>query len=143
VLTGPLRLAPDVPHETPHEPFRLALAAGEYTLEASFDGDWKPLYRFDLQEQHPIDYVATSYYLSTSPASYFTNALVAARTEPGRRYALRNHQLAIHHTGGPTERTALASARELRGVLEATFGIAVPEDPALEAALARFATAAG
>jgi N-hydroxyarylamine O-acetyltransferase len=137
VLTAPLRLAPGPAQETPHEPFRLVEEDGHYTLEARLDGDWRPLYRFDLQEQHPIDYVAINHYLSTSPASHFTRSLIAARTEPGRRYALRNAQLAIHHTGGPTERTTLGSARELRAALEGTFGIAAPDDPALDAALAR------
>ncbi len=140
VLTAPLRLDLRLEQQTPHEPFRLVEDAGQYTLEAQLDRAWRPLYRFDLTEQHPVDYVAINYYLSTSPASHFTTGLIAARTEPGRRYALRNTQLAIHHTGGETERTTLASARELRGVLEATFGIAVPRDPALDAVLDRLAT---
>lgn len=141
VLTGPLRLDAGGEQATPHEPFRLAEDGGAYTLEAQLDGAWRPLYRFDLTEQLPIDYVAINYYLSTSPASHFTQKLLAARTAPGRRYALRNDQLAIHHTGGPTERRTLGSARELRDVLEETFGVAAPDDAALDAALARVATA--
>jgi N-hydroxyarylamine O-acetyltransferase len=87
--------------------------------------------------------VAVNYYLSTHPASHFTSRLIAARTEPGRRHALRDNQLAVHRTGGATERAALTSARELRAALETTFGVAVPRDPALDAALERLATAAG
>jgi N-hydroxyarylamine O-acetyltransferase len=140
VLTGPLRLDLRLEQQTPHEPFRLIEDGGQYTLEARVDGTFRPVYRFDLTEQHPVDYVAVNYYLSTSPASHFTTGLIAARTAPGRRYALRNGQLAIHHTGGATERTILASGRELRATLEDAFGIAVPVDPALDAALDRLAT---
>jgi N-hydroxyarylamine O-acetyltransferase len=159
VLTGPLRLDLRLEQPTPHEPFRLVEEAGQYTLEARLPRapgepaaapagaaadaralDWRPLYRFDLTEQHPVDYVAVNYYLSTSPASHFTTGLIAARTEPDRRFALRNAQLAIHPMGGETERRTLGSARELRAALEETFGIAVPADPKLDAAFTRLAS---
>jgi arylamine N-acetyltransferase len=102
-----------------------------------------PFENLDPLRGAPVHLDAVNYYLSTSPASHFTQRLIAARTEPGRRHALRDAQLAIHHTGGPTERRTLGSARELREVLEATFGIAAPGDAALEAALERIATAPG
>lgn len=142
VLTGPLRLAANEEQATPHEPFRLFERDGMLTLESLLGGSWMPLYRFDLHEQHPIDYTATNYYLSTSPASHFTKLLIAARTEPGRRYALRNNALAIHRVGAASERVLLSTVAELRHALETTFRIAVPVDPALDAALERVLIAA-
>lgn len=137
VLTGPLRLDLRLEQATPHEPFRLAEAGGTYLLEAKLAGAWKALYRFDLHEHHPIDYVAVNYYLSTSPQSHFVSSLMAARTEPGTRYALRNTTLAIHRATGDTERRTLTSVRDLRDALAGPLAIAVPDDPALDAALAR------
>lgn len=134
-LTAPLRLVADQEQPTPHETFRL-VPDGDHAffMQAHVGGEWKPLYRFDLLEQHTPDYEVSSWYLSTHPRSHFLSGLIAARVDEDRRYALHNASLAIHHLHGPTERTTLAGAAELRDVLGDVFGIAVPEgaDPALE-----------
>jgi N-hydroxyarylamine O-acetyltransferase len=139
VLTGVLRLEADTEQATPHEPFRFLQRGEQYTLQSLIGGAWKTLYRFDQQEQYPVDYEVTSYYLSTNPMSHFTTSLIAARAAPDRRYALRNRQLAIHHLGGDTERRLIDSPAELREVLTRDFGIRVPDLPALDAAFARLA----
>ncbi|WP_224250059.1 arylamine N-acetyltransferase family protein [Hyalangium gracile] len=136
-LTGVLRLEPGVEQATPHEPFRFVEAAGDYRLQAQVRGEWKTLYRFDLQEQFQPDYEVTNYYLSTHPRSHFRTGLIAARVEPDRRYALRNTQLSIHHLSGATEQRHLTSAAELRETLERDFRVKLPETPELEAALQR------
>jgi N-hydroxyarylamine O-acetyltransferase len=105
-------------------------------MQACLRGEWRTLYRFDLQRQYPIDYEASSYYLSTHPASGFVTGLVAARSEPGRRIALRGRELAIHELGGDTARRALSGAREIMDVLEREFRIALPDPGALERRLA-------
>lgn len=139
-LTAPLRLEADVEQETPHEPFRLAGAGeGEYVMEAGLRGEWKPLYRFDLQPQHRADYEVTSWYLCHHPSSHFRAGLIAARTAPEGRHALRDGELVTHHLHGETERRALATADELRDALENTFRIALPGAPELDAALERLA----
>ena len=69
--------------------------------------------------------------------SRFVNNLTVAMPGPGRRYALFNAEFAVHHVDGPSERRRLAGAREIRGVLEEVFGLAVPADPELDAALER------
>ena len=136
-LTGVLRLVPEVEQTTPHERFRLLERGGTFTQQALVAGAWKTTYRFDLQEQFPIDYEVTNYFLSTHPSSHFVTSLVAARAAAGRRYALRNRQFAIHHLGGDTERRTLDRDDELREVLARDFHIAVPAE--LDAALARIA----
>ena len=137
-LSGPIRLLDAGPQPTPHEPFSIAQVDGYYRMESTFEGTSKPLYRFDLQEQHPIDYEAANYYLSTHPHSIFRTTLRAARPAPGRRYALLNNQLAIHHLNGPTEKRLLANVAEIRGVLEDEFHLTLPDAPELDTALARF-----
>ncbi len=48
-LTAPLRLEPDREQPTPHKPFRIARAGDDFKMQASINGAWKSLYRFDLQ----------------------------------------------------------------------------------------------
>lgn len=138
-LTGPLRLVEHVPQSTPHEPFRLMRLAGDYALQTDVRGAWRTLYRFDLQEQVLPDYELASWYLSNNPESHFVQRLIAARTEPQRRYALSNNELAVHDVGGETVRRKLTSAAALRDVLRETFGIALPVSDELDAKLAEIA----
>jgi N-hydroxyarylamine O-acetyltransferase len=136
-LTGVLRLEPDVEQATPHEPFRLLRIDGDWLMQARVRGEWLALYRFDLQRQYQVDYEVASYYVSTSPTSHFVTGLIAARTEPGRRLALRNRELAIHELEGDTRRRALSSPAEIMDALERDFSIALPPDrAALERRLA-------
>ena len=99
-LTAPLRLVEHTPQATPHEPFRLTRLAGDYALQAEVRGAWRTLYRFDLQEQVLPDYELTSWYLSNNPESHFVQKLIAARTAPQRRYALRGNELTVHELNG-------------------------------------------
>jgi N-hydroxyarylamine O-acetyltransferase len=138
-LTAPLRLVEHVSQATPHEPLRLTRLRGDYFVQAQVCDEWRTLYRFDLQEQFLADYELTSWYLSNHPESHFVTKLIAARTHPQRRYALRNNELAIHELNGETVRRKLTSAAELREVLKETFGIELPESAALQATLAQIA----
>jgi N-hydroxyarylamine O-acetyltransferase len=126
-LTGPLRLVPDVEQATPHEPFRFVAAGGGFVMQAMVGDEWKPLYRFDLQEQHLPDYEVSSWYLATHPRSHFLAGLIAARPAPEARYALRDGTFTVHHRDGRTERRGIDSPAEMRGVLRDTFGIDAPE----------------
>jgi N-hydroxyarylamine O-acetyltransferase len=136
-LTGPLRLEPDAEQATPHEPFRLLRAGEEFVLQAKVRGAWMPLYRFDLQEQHLPDYEVSNWYVSTYPGSHFVTGLIASRSTPGRRYALRNNELAVHSLNGSTERRVLDTAAELRETLESAFRLTLPDAPELDTVLAR------
>lgn len=127
VLTAPLHLQAGLEQTTPHENFRLRDEGGEFLLEARLPAGWKPLYAFDLQPQRKADYEMANYYVSTHPASRFTQHLIAARTEPGRRYALLDRLLQVHHLQGSTEKRELASTDEVIEVLETTFRIRLDE----------------
>ena len=143
-LTAPLHLETGVEQATPHERFRLVVVGDAFVMQAAVRGEWKPLYRFDLQEQLLPDYEVSSWYLSNHPRSHFVTGLVAARAGADRRWALRGTELAVHHLDGRTERRVLADAAELREALEGPFGLALPDEPGLDAALERLiARAAG
>ncbi|HVY80663.1 MAG TPA: arylamine N-acetyltransferase [Steroidobacteraceae bacterium] len=137
-LTGPIRLLFDVAQSTPHEDFRFVRArADEYKLQAFIGGQWRSLYRFDLQPQFPVDYEVISHFLSTHPASQFRTTLRVARALPGLRHGLLNNQLSTHYVGGGTEKRTLTSVAEVRGVLTDLFGLTLPAGPDLDRAIAR------
>ena len=135
-LTGPLRLEADVIQATPHERVRLTRAGGDWVLEAQAGEVWRAMYQFGLEEHIGPDYEVANYYMSTHPRSPFVVRPVAARPMPGRRLALADTALSVHHTGGRSEKRTLTSAAELRRVLTEDFGIALPDDPRLQARLA-------
>jgi N-hydroxyarylamine O-acetyltransferase len=136
-LTGPLRLEADIEQTTPHEPFRLTRAGDMYVLEARTRDTWQPLYRFDLQEQFPIDYEISSWYLTNHPNSFFVTNLIAARPDRDRRYALRNNELAVHHLNGESDRRIIENAADLLDTLEMCFHVTVPDTQELRAVLER------
>lgn len=123
--TAPLRLQADVQQETPHETFRLEREGASWRLDAQAGGAWRPLYRFGLEEQLPVDYEVANYYLSTNPASHFRHTLIAARPTPGGRYALFNNRLTFHGQDG--SQCALEDAAQIEKALWDVFGIDVPE----------------
>lgn len=139
-LTAPLRLQVDIEQSTPHEAFRLIAAGEGFVMQAKVGDSWRSLYAFDLQEQVLADYEVVNWYLCNNPSSHFVTELIAARPDRECRYALRGNELAVHHVNGGTERRLLTSMGELRGVLEETFRVTLPEGPDLQAALERVIT---
>jgi N-hydroxyarylamine O-acetyltransferase len=136
VLTSPLRLEPHIVQSTPHEPHRLLPLENGFLLEGCFRGEWDPLYRFTLEPQFPADYEVSNWYLCHHPSSFFRHMLIAARTKPEARYALRDNSLTIHRKN-ETDKRILTSAAELRSCLEMDLGLQLPESPELAAALER------
>ena len=138
-LTGPLRLQAGLEQQTPHERVRLIEAGDSFVAEAEVAGEWRPLYRFDLQRQALEDYQVTNWYLANHPQSQFVTGLMAARVQGDRRYGLRNTELSTYHRDGVIERRTLATATEIRAALEQLFGITVPSGGDVDAAFARVA----
>lgn len=142
-LTSPLRLRPGLEQETPHEKFRLAGEEPVLRLEALIGEDWRPVYEFDMSEWVDADFEAPNYFLSTHASSRFRQHLVVARSEKGRRVTLTDTALAIHPTGGESEKHVLSDVEGLRAVLSETFGIALPPAEALDPVLADIVARAG
>ena len=137
VLTGPLRLEPGIEQSTPHERHRLVEhGAGILRLEAEVAGQWQALYDFEMNEAHRADYEVSNWYLANNPASHFVNGTTAARSEPGRRHALRGNRYTVHHSDGRMDRQFMESAAQVIALLEGPFAIRVPRSPRLEAKLA-------
>jgi len=131
--TAPLRLRRDVEQQTPHETYRLLEADGIWTAEINLGATWHPLYAFDLVERD--DAFLAKLNDKSGSSAFFTDNLLAARSEKGRRLALWNLRLNTHTTGAPSETRMLTSVAELREALSGPMGIALPADERLDAAL--------
>jgi N-hydroxyarylamine O-acetyltransferase len=136
-MTGPLRLTLGAEQRTPDETFRVMRDGGEYLSQANVRGDWRTLYRFDLQEQLQPDIEVANFYVAQHPESPFRSRLMAARRDADRTFKLRDWELTIQHRDGRRERRELDGLAELRAALDELFRIDVPVDAALDAALAR------
>lgn len=134
--TAPLLLAPGVVQQTPHEPYRVLETGDHFRLQAEIGGEWRTIFRFDLTEHFDVDFVVSSHFVSTWPASQFVTSIMAARALPGRRLALRNDRMTVHETGGPSRQTRFASAADLRATLSTDFGIDVPDPVRFDARFA-------
>jgi len=132
-LTAPLLLQEGIEQETPHEAFRLDRAGEYFVLKAQIGTEWRPVYRFGLEDHSAIDYEITNYFLSNSPQSQFVHLLMVARPTPEGRYALLNNRLSFH--GPNSEKRELTSAAEIEQALRDIFGIDVP--PGLAEAVER------
>jgi N-hydroxyarylamine O-acetyltransferase len=137
--TAPLRLEAGIEQPTPHEPFRLTQVDGGLMLEARIESSWKGLYIFDLQPQALADYEMPNWYLCNHPESHFLAAVVAARVDRDRRFALRNADFAVYSSRGAAERRTLISGSEIRRTLEDVFHIQVPAEPEVDALFERLA----
>lgn len=131
--TAPLLLAPGAVQQTPHEPYRLLETGDHHRLQVEIGGEWRTVFRFDMTRHFDVDYVVSSHFVSTWPASAFVTTIMAARALPDRRLALRNDRMTVHETGGPSRQTRFATAAALRATLAADFGIDVPEPARFDA----------
>lgn len=134
--TAPLKLKTDVEQNTPHETYRLVEDNKSWQLEAKIGDAWKPLYLFDLTERTLGDYEGFNSFVSSNPASAFTQELRVALSPSGRRLALQNNRFTIHAEGQEPERRLVTSVAELRALLGDTFGLSLPAADALDAKLA-------
>ena len=135
--TAPIELAPDVEQATPHETFRVVSVSSEFGAEARVRGEWKRLYRFDLQEQLQVDIEVLNHYVMSHAESPMRSRLIAARATPDRRFGLGSGILSVHHLHGASEQRRIGDVDELKQVLDSTFGIDVPAGGDVDAALAR------
>lgn len=137
--TAPLRLIADEIQRTPHEPFRLSRDGSDWELAVQTAGEWKLMYRCDLQPQYPVDYLVSNYWVAARAESKFVTDLFAARAASGRRLSLRNRVFTERAIGGDATQRTLASAAEVRTILRDQFLIHLPDDPALDGRLGHLA----
>jgi N-hydroxyarylamine O-acetyltransferase len=138
-LTAPLRLRAETEQQTPHGKFRLMGGDPVWRVEAELDGDWRALYRFETSPVAFETFVEMSERVAHETP--FRDRLMAARAERGRRLALDNLKFTTRPVDGEPEVRLLSGSAELRDVLSGPFGIELPADERLQAALDRIAAA--
>lgn len=123
-LSAPLAFASRDVQPTPHEPARIDDANdGAHTLSVKTGDVWKPVYRFDTLCMEPIDYEVANWYTATSPASLFTNHLLACRLLPEGRAILFNDRYSECDLQWRRSEATLSSPHELNACLRERFGI--------------------
>lgn len=135
VLTGVLDLVPDREQPTPHEPFRLLERSGEWRLQIRIAGEWRTCYRFDLHPQLAIDFEPINWWVSTSPASHFTQGVTCARVLPEGRLAVRSGLFTRYGRDGVAERRAVEDPDQFCALLEEEMGLTLPDREAVAARL--------
>jgi len=124
--TAPLRLDIQDPQPTPHETFRVLRDGEVYLLQAQVADGWGDVYRFTLEEQHPIDYEVANWFTSTHPSSRFVQNLVVSRAgREGKRSALFNRELVVRK-GALAEKQIIETPDQLLEVLGTHFGLRFP-----------------
>lgn len=141
-LTRPLELVMEREQPTPHETFRLMPHDGEFELQVHWEDRWRPMYRFDLQPQLPVDFEALNHYVATYPGSHFRTTLMAGRALADRRIALVNNRFIILRDGRQQEERTLNTATALREVLTDDFGLSLVPDSRLDKRLGQVASGA-
>jgi len=130
--TAALRLVADEVQATPHGPMRLIRRGDDYYLQARLraeevGADWRTLYRFDLQPQHPVDYVVGNHYVATFASSIFRLNLMAARHLPDCRLTFGNNTLNRYALDGTKTETVYDNAAAIRTALLEHFALMVPD----------------
>lgn len=110
--------------------YRLVAAGSDaWLLEADEPDGWSDLYAFTLEPQRPIDYEVYNHYTATHPRSPFVGQVVALRTEPDVRYALRGTQLTTTRPDGAAEERQI-DVDDLPDLLAERFGIGLGAEEA-------------
>lgn len=125
-LIEPLRLTPNEVQVCAGEEWMVSQSHGGFEVNVRRDGDWFPLYWFDLATCYSVDVDLVNHYHQTSSASFFNQNRLIARTKPGERLFLTNDELKTIWAG-VTQTRKIASRTEYLAVLDGQFGIRLPQ----------------
>src|SRR3546814_20424621 len=89
---------------TAHERYRIVRRGSRWSVRIAIEDEWAPLYAIDDEPPAPIDYEDANWYTATHPDSHFRHELIAARTAPAARLALRDNRLPLPPPSGTSER---------------------------------------
>ncbi|MDY0871085.1 arylamine N-acetyltransferase family protein [Dongia rigui] len=125
---SPLRWVLDLTQPTTHETYRLremrdGPAAGETLLEAEIDGGWQRLYSFLPQPVPLPDFNLANWYVSTHPASFFTQAMIVAMPFGEGRHVLQDRKSTRRARDRSEAVRLLGDRRDLGAQLEEIFGL--------------------
>jgi N-hydroxyarylamine O-acetyltransferase len=125
-LLHPLALVENRPVRIYAWQYRLIREDALWVLQTRSETGWFDLYAFSLERQYPIDYEVANYYVSTHPASQFTQGLFVQQAMPARRYLLKDDTLTIEAAPGKTSVLEIKDENERLGVLADVFDLHFP-----------------
>jgi N-hydroxyarylamine O-acetyltransferase len=137
LLTAPLKLKTGVEQETPLETYRLTGEEPIFRLEVRRGDDkWWPAFEFSTVEVDDAGFAVINARLNASSDWFLARHLLVELCPPEGRRLLFDARLT---TGGGDDREirSLADLGDMRETLATTFGLVLPPDDALDAALAR------
>jgi|SRR5579871_6004875 len=126
--TAPLKLAPDIEQDTPHEVMRFIRMGDELALQSKLGDRWEHIYRVVLLPRVDAEYEICNWFTASHPDSPYRSNLIAARPGPDRsRITLFNARLTVRDASGNSDRRLLADRAEYRAVLTEIFGLELSE----------------
>lgn len=129
---SPLLLQTDVSQHTPSGDYQLLSDnSNGFILQTKFNGEWRSLYHFDLQEQFHEDFEVGNWYTSTHPEANFKNDLMFSLKGDKCRHTLHNNIFSTYFLDGSKEKRTFNHPEEIRTLLEKTFKIKLNNLPGL------------
>lgn len=125
-LLEPLRFEPEIEQQAGGETYRIIASSTGFEVEMWTAGAWKSLYWCDFAPCHPVDVEVMNFYHGNSPASFFNQTRVVARTLSDRRLLLTGNELkSVTKDGaGPVE--LIDGIDRYKTILAEQFGIQLP-----------------
>jgi N-hydroxyarylamine O-acetyltransferase len=126
-LTAPLKLRSRETQVTPHDARRIIHEDGRSFHQAQFEGQWRDVCEFTLEEMPAIDRELANWFTSAHPQSHFRNRLVVARALPeGGRVSILNREFTLRPQALPPEKHLIETPAELLKLLAVHFGLSFP-----------------
>ncbi|MFI8235619.1 arylamine N-acetyltransferase [Streptomyces sp. NPDC085900] len=106
-------------------------AYGEERVGVASDGPWQAQYAFTLEPFEHADFEVVNWHIGTNPRSPFTQRLYVQSVSAERHLLLHGRVLTETRADGAVSERELTDESEARRLLEAEFGIVVPDGTAL------------
>lgn len=128
----PLSLTTDIIQNTPYGDFKLKAKNEQFILYSNYKNSWKPLYMFDLEEQHEEDFEVGNWFTSTNHIAHFKDELTLSYKTKTCRYTLDNNTFSCYYIDGQTTKEFLLSPQSIRKVMTDVFNIRLNNLPGLD-----------
>lgn len=125
-LLEPLRFEPEVEQQAGGETYRIIASATGFEVEMWTAGAWKSLYWADFAPCYPVDVEVMNFYHGHSPASFFNQTRVVARTLADRRLLLTGNELKTVTREGAGPVVLIDGIDQYKTILAEQFGIHLP-----------------
>jgi N-hydroxyarylamine O-acetyltransferase len=122
-IAGPLLMEEGLEQQQFTNTYRFLInPAFGYMLQRKADGEYQPMYTFNLQECSPMDYLISNHFTATFPESFFRKMKFCTMPTPEGRITLTDEHFKVVENGSVTEQKISGDA-EFNGLLKKHFGL--------------------